>query len=175
MNVTVTAAISAVEVSEFGNVMVAELPILASASYDQSIKLWNVATGQFTYSVPHNESQVNHEFADSHSACGFLKLSHEFPQLVTLPLQINSLCLTPDGRKMAASAFQYVRMYDLLSNECRQFVQYEACSRNVTACGFLVRFLRSQQSQLPSTTARSCTRAVRIAPCGCTTCGSRRR
>ncbi|CAI5437699.1 unnamed protein product [Caenorhabditis angaria] len=57
--------------------------LLVSASYDQTIKIWNIADGRMEATIQHNEGQVN------------------------------ALSLTTNGRDLALGAWQKVRIYDV--------------------------------------------------------------
>ncbi|CAI2307297.1 unnamed protein product [Caenorhabditis sp. 36 PRJEB53466] len=61
--------------------------LLVSASYDQSIRLWNLNSGKGIGTIPHNEGQVN------------------------------ALSLTSTGRDLAVGGWQRVRIYDVSSGK----------------------------------------------------------
>ncbi|XP_045613266.1 target of rapamycin complex subunit lst8-like [Procambarus clarkii] len=80
--------------------------ILATASYDHTIKLWQAHSGICQRTLKHPESQVN------------------------------ALEISPDRHMLAAAGYQHIRMYDLKTLNEDPVVNYEGVSKNVTALGF---------------------------------------
>ncbi|ROT61930.1 lethal with SEC13 protein 8 [Penaeus vannamei] len=80
--------------------------ILATASYDHNIKLWQAHSGICQRTLQHNESQVN------------------------------AMEITPDRQLLAAAGYQHIRMYDINSSAPNPVINYEGVSKNVTAVGF---------------------------------------
>ncbi|CAG0908142.1 unnamed protein product, partial [Cyprideis torosa] len=82
--------------------------ILATASYDYSIRLWQAHKATYLRHFQHPEFQVN------------------------------ALCITPDRQLLAAAGFQHIRMYDILSTVqgSGPVLNYEGIQKNVTAVGF---------------------------------------
>ncbi|KAG7156945.1 Target of rapamycin complex subunit lst8-like [Homarus americanus] len=80
--------------------------ILATASYDHTIKLWQAHSGICQRTLKHPESQVN------------------------------AMEIAPDRNMLAAAGYQHIRMYDLKTLNEDPVVNYEGVSKNVTALGF---------------------------------------
>ncbi|KAK8399625.1 hypothetical protein O3P69_003586 [Scylla paramamosain] len=80
--------------------------ILATASYDHTIKLWQAHSGICQRTLKHPESQVN------------------------------AMEITPNRQQLAAAGYQHIRMYDLKSLSEDPVINFEGISKNVTALGF---------------------------------------
>ncbi|KIH54027.1 hypothetical protein ANCDUO_15828 [Ancylostoma duodenale] len=84
--------------------------LMASASYDQTVRIWDVGSGRHVTTIPHSDSQVN------------------------------AMAFTPNGYQLAVAAFQKVRIYDMTSlkppNHINPIVCFEQIMKNVTAIGF---------------------------------------
>jgi len=80
--------------------------ILATASYDYDIKLWNAHDGTCAKTFTHPDSQVN------------------------------ALALNCDRKYLAAGGYQHVRMFDVNGSVKNHVVSYDGLSKNVTALGF---------------------------------------
>ncbi|EYC16641.1 hypothetical protein Y032_0033g2762 [Ancylostoma ceylanicum] len=89
--------------------------LMASASYDQTVRIWDVGSGRHVTTIPHSDSQVN------------------------------AMAFTPNGYQLAVAAFQKVRIYDMTSlkppNHINPIVCFEQIMKNVTAIGFEASFL----------------------------------
>lgn len=44
--------------------------------------------------------------------------------------------ITPDKKLLAAASYQYIRMYDLTSNNPNSIINYDGISKNITRIGF---------------------------------------
>lgn len=108
-----------------------EQVILATGSYDNTIRLWNVETMLAVRTIPHNESQVKNRVLVRSRA-----RSHSVKAMLALSLQVNVLEITPDRALLAAAGYQHIRMYDLLSSNPNAVINYEGITKNVTAVGF---------------------------------------
>lgn len=84
----------------------ADQVILATASYDHTIKIWQAHSGICQRTLQHAESQVN------------------------------AMEITPNSQLLAAAGYQHIRMYDLNSSSQSPAINYEGVSKNVTAVGF---------------------------------------
>ncbi|XP_076030597.1 MTOR associated protein, LST8 isoform X2 [Oratosquilla oratoria] len=80
--------------------------ILATGSYDHTIKLWQAHSGICQRTLQHPESQVN------------------------------AMEITPDRQLLAAAGYQHIRMFEINSNSPTPVINYEGISKNVTAVGF---------------------------------------
>jgi len=80
--------------------------ILATASYDHTIRFWQAHSGVCHRTVQHGDSQVN------------------------------ALEITPDRQHIAAAGYQHIRMFDLNSTNLNPVINYDGISKNVTAVGF---------------------------------------
>ncbi|VDO97583.1 unnamed protein product [Soboliphyme baturini] len=80
--------------------------VLASGSYDHTVRLWNVASALCIRTMDHADSQVN------------------------------KLEVSPDGALLAAAGYQHIRMYDLKTANACPFINYEGMTKNVTTVGF---------------------------------------
>uniref|UniRef100_A0A7I5EF51 Target of rapamycin complex subunit lst8 n=1 Tax=Haemonchus contortus TaxID=6289 RepID=A0A7I5EF51_HAECO len=84
--------------------------LMASASYDQTVRIWDVGSGRHVTTIPHSDSQVN------------------------------AMAFTPNGYQLAVAAFQKVKIYDMTSlkpsNHITPLVCFEQIMKNVTAIGF---------------------------------------
>ncbi|XP_058810141.1 target of rapamycin complex subunit lst8 [Phymastichus coffea] len=80
--------------------------ILATGSYDHTIKIWQAHTGICQRNLQHADSQVN------------------------------SLAITPNKNIIAAAGYQHIRMYDLNSNSTNPIINYEGVSKNISGLGF---------------------------------------
>ncbi|XP_065199469.1 target of rapamycin complex subunit lst8 isoform X2 [Planococcus citri] len=80
--------------------------ILATGGYDHTVKLWQAHSSVCYWTGQHADSQVN------------------------------ALCVTPDGQKLASAGYQHIRMYDLNSTNSNPIMNYENVSKNVTSVGF---------------------------------------
>lgn len=80
--------------------------ILATASYDHTVRFWQAHSGICYRTVQHPDSQVN------------------------------ALEITPDKQLIAAAGYQHIRMYDLNSNNPNAVINYDGVTKNVTAVGF---------------------------------------
>ncbi|KHJ93695.1 WD domain, G-beta repeat protein [Oesophagostomum dentatum] len=84
--------------------------LMASASYDQTVRIWDVGSGRHVTTIPHSDSQVN------------------------------AMAFTPNGYQLAVAGFQKVRIYDMTSlkppNHISPIVSFEQIMKNVTAIGF---------------------------------------
>jgi G protein beta subunit-like protein len=96
------------------------MSLLASASYDHTIKFWNAATGVCVQTVQHKESQVS----------SLIMIT------TNLNIQVNALEITPDGCQLAAAGYGHIRMYDLQSPTPTAVINFEGVSKNITAVGF---------------------------------------
>lgn len=85
---------------EYGGVL------LATGSYDHTIKFWQANTGNCVRTLQHGDSQVN------------------------------AMKISPDRKFLAAAGYQHVRMYDLVSGHPNPVVCYDGLSKNVTSVGF---------------------------------------
>eukprot|EP01062_Namystynia_karyoxenos_P066374 TRINITY_DN60321_c0_g1_i1.p1 TRINITY_DN60321_c0_g1~~TRINITY_DN60321_c0_g1_i1.p1 ORF type:complete len:374 (+),score=90.73 TRINITY_DN60321_c0_g1_i1:72-1124(+) len=77
--------------------------VLATASYDRTIRFWDAATGMCTRTL---------NFQDS---------------------QINCMCTSPDRTVLTAAGYKHIRMYDLAATGQAPLSTVEAHSGNVTA------------------------------------------
>lgn len=84
----------------------ADQVILATGSYDHTIRLWQAHSGLCSKTMQHQDSQVN------------------------------AMQITPDRKHLAAAGYQHVRMYDIKSTHSNPIVCYDGLSKNVTAVGF---------------------------------------
>lgn len=85
--------------------------IFATASYDNTIRLWAAYNGQCQRTIPHGDSQVN------------------------------ALTISPDRKQLAAAGFQQIRVYDIPkptgpTASSNPVATYERVPKNVTAVGF---------------------------------------
>eukprot|EP01100_Stratorugosa_tubuloviscum_P007653 TRINITY_DN3161_c0_g1_i1.p1 TRINITY_DN3161_c0_g1~~TRINITY_DN3161_c0_g1_i1.p1 ORF type:complete len:305 (-),score=139.91 TRINITY_DN3161_c0_g1_i1:171-1085(-) len=80
--------------------------ILATASYDHTIKLWEATNGQCLRTMQHPDSQVNR------------------------------LEITPDKLNIAAAGNPHVRFYDLQGSNPGPITNYDGHTSNITALGF---------------------------------------
>lgn len=84
--------------------------LMASASFDQTIRIWDVGSSKHVATIPHSDSQVN------------------------------TMAFTPNGYQLAIGAFQKVKIYDMTSlkpaNHISPIVCFEQIMKNVTAIGF---------------------------------------
>ncbi|KAK6727418.1 hypothetical protein RB195_005236 [Necator americanus] len=84
--------------------------LMASASYDMTVRIWDVGSGRHVTTIPHSDSQVN------------------------------AMAFTPNGYQLAVAGFQKVRIYDMTTlkppNHINPIVCFEQIMKNVTAIGF---------------------------------------
>lgn len=84
--------------------------LMASAAYDQTVRIWDVGSGRHVTTIPHSDSQVN------------------------------AMAFTPNGFQLAVAAFQKIKIYDMTalkpSNHLTPLVCFEQIMKNVTAIGF---------------------------------------
>ncbi|XP_053214192.1 target of rapamycin complex subunit lst8-like [Panonychus citri] len=81
--------------------------ILATGSYDQTIRFWSPHNGQCLRVVQHTDSQVN------------------------------DMEITPDREFLAAAGFQHIRLYDIRDNSNpNPVITCDSISKGVTAIGF---------------------------------------
>ncbi|CAK8684712.1 unnamed protein product [Clavelina lepadiformis] len=83
-----------------------ESVVLATGSYDHTIRFWQAHSGLCMRTVQHPDSQVN------------------------------AMKITPDRMLLAAAGYQHVRMYDIKSMNPNALVSYDGMVKNVTAVGF---------------------------------------
>lgn len=83
--------------------------ILASGSYDHTIKFWTPHNGKSSRTITHQNSQVN------------------------------DLKITPDRKYLAAAGFQHIRLYDLVSMQNNPDINLEGFSKNAASIGFFQR------------------------------------
>uniref|UniRef100_A0A158P5X5 Target of rapamycin complex subunit lst8 n=1 Tax=Angiostrongylus cantonensis TaxID=6313 RepID=A0A158P5X5_ANGCA len=78
--------------------------LMASASYDQTIRIWDVGSSKHVATIPHSDSQVN------------------------------AMAFTPNGYQLAIAAFQKVKIYDMTSlkpaNHISPIVCFEQIMKN---------------------------------------------
>jgi len=80
--------------------------ILATASYDHTIRLWEAASGICYRTI---------QYAESH---------------------INAMAITPDKQYIAAAGYTHVRLFEVNSNNGNPVTSYDGHRTNVTAVGF---------------------------------------
>ncbi|KAF2940676.1 hypothetical protein DAI22_03g291600 [Oryza sativa Japonica Group] len=80
--------------------------ILATASYDHSIKFWEAKSGRCYRTLQHTESHINR------------------------------LEITPDKRFLAAAGNPHIRLFDINSNSNHPVISYDSHTSNVMAVGF---------------------------------------
>lgn len=80
--------------------------ILATASYDNDIKVWHAHNGVCAKTFAHPDSQVN------------------------------AMALSPDRCLLGAASHQHVRMYDINGSTPTHLISYDGINKNVTALGF---------------------------------------
>ncbi|VDM54598.1 unnamed protein product [Angiostrongylus costaricensis] len=78
--------------------------LMASASYDQTIRIWDVGSSKHVATIPHSDSQVN------------------------------AMAFTPNGYQLAIAAFQKLKIYDMTSlkpaNHISPIVCFEQIMKN---------------------------------------------
>lgn len=80
--------------------------VLATGSYDHTIRLWHPATAMCIHTMQHSESQTN------------------------------ALEVTQDCSLLAAAGYQTISMYDLKARSATPVLKFDQISKNVTAVGF---------------------------------------
>ncbi|TQE10913.1 hypothetical protein C1H46_003486, partial [Malus baccata] len=80
--------------------------ILATASYDHTIRFWEAKSGRCYRTIQYPDSQVNR------------------------------LEITPDKRFLAAAGNPHIRLFDVNTNSPQPVMSYESHSNNVMAVGF---------------------------------------
>lgn len=80
--------------------------LLATASYDHTIRFWHAHSGACYRNVPHSESQVN------------------------------ALEFSPDRQYLMAAGYQHISMFDMTTNSPSALLKYENIPKNVTGLVF---------------------------------------
>lgn len=81
-------------------------PLLASASYDQSIRIWDIGSASPVESFPHKESQIN------------------------------VMQFVPEGTQLAIGGWQLIRLYDIQSCPPAVVSTCDSLPKNIMSLGF---------------------------------------
>ncbi|CAA7044849.1 unnamed protein product [Microthlaspi erraticum] len=97
--------------------------ILATASYDRTIRFWDVTTGRYYRTIYHPALPVNE-----------LQMSHQRNQ--DRPQNVNKLEISPDKRYLAAACNPYIRIFETDYESLEPVRTFVSHTNNVTAIGF---------------------------------------
>ncbi|KAM7264521.1 hypothetical protein ACFE04_002204 [Oxalis oulophora] len=101
--------------------------ILATASYDHTIRFWEAKSGRCYRTIQYPDSSMEHfQFLLALiSFCAFKQAQ-----------QVNRLEITPDKRYLAAAGNPHIRLFDVNSNSPQPVMSYDSHTNNVMAVGF---------------------------------------
>lgn len=131
-------------------------PLLASGSYDHTIKLWQPYSGvcfrtmqhtdsvnivlDFTFLIDNKINIISHYVMITLSifvtVTTNLLITNTATCSFVLSQQVNALDVSPSRTLLAACGYQHIRLYDMNSNN--PIVNFEGVSKNITRLGFQV-------------------------------------
>ncbi|KAK1372709.1 hypothetical protein POM88_028902 [Heracleum sosnowskyi] len=99
--------------------------ILATASYDHTIRFWEAKSGQ-CYRTIQCPKSVN----------WIVKIVSFFSFIVVVVFEVNRLEITPDKWYLAAARNPHILLFDVNSNSPQPVMSYDSHTNNVMAVGF---------------------------------------
>ncbi|XP_056842362.1 target of rapamycin complex subunit LST8-1 isoform X1 [Raphanus sativus] len=111
--------------------------VLATASYDHTIRFWEAESGRCYRTIQYPDSVRRHTHTQTLFSIDHLKGFNFHTNPIVLFLQhVNRLEITPDKRHLAAACNPHIRLFDVNSNSPQPVMTYDSHTNNVMAVGF---------------------------------------